>query len=639
MAKYIDAMEYMNGSPLVQGSLDDITPYRPGPRSIGALEEMEREKRRRELRANLSKKRSAIVQRANEDRAPDFPELQSSPNMIEQRAENTRPELKSGIDRFMPYDAPVRSQSELDEPMYTPPVSPQQEDDEQEFADMPDNMPDRNSRGGDEFFSTGGLNKGSNKPRVKLDSRKMLYDYLTNRRKSEPEFQQQYRNLSNDAETGRVLNTFASGLGEMASMAGTLGGKRADTGDMKALPNAIYGSMRKQADETLGLRRLENQEQVSDIRMLRDLEKGDLDNLRIQKILADLERKKNQPKITPFFNFGDPEKNVPPSAVVMNDGGQFNTQPLPMGTMPTNSGFSAGPTLYDQQNNPILSQAQKSTGQYKFTPGPAGTKTPEIMRIENDSQAKEASLELSRLKNEMTNANAQERNELQRKVFELDKKIQGWKESQGNRSGDQADRRLDIMEDKNNQDKNDGSKTSEGERKSALFSTVLLDSLKKIEDMENGNPELGVKPYRPGVRSTAGNMFGGSGSVIGNRVLGDEDRAYDTLANTLIEPILRSWTGAAAQKDEIKREWSKSKIVPGDDEKTIKIKQNARRVYARGLVESSGRAKGSIGDTQGLEKESGGAGRAVSEKKYSPSRNKTKITYSDGSTETVEGRQ
>ena len=471
------------------------------------------------------------------------------------------------------------------------------------------------------------------------DSRSLLYKYLEDRRKSEPEFQEAYQDRTRDAETGRVLNTFASGLGEAASMAGTLGGKRSQTGDMKALPNAIYNAQKNKADELMGLRRLSNQEQRGDIQMLRDLERGDLDSLRMQKILADLDRQKNQPKITPFYNFGDPDNNVPPSAMVMDNQGKFSSQNLPMGTMPTNSGYSAGPTLYDQQNNPILSQAQKSTGQYKFTPGPAGTKTTEIKRIENDSEAKAASLEMTRLRNEMTNANAQEKIDLQRKVFELDKKIQGWKESQGNRSGDQADRRLDIMEDKNNQDKNDGSKTSEGERKSALFSTVLLDSLKKIEDMENGNPELGVKPYRPGVRSTAGNMFGGSGSVIGNRVLGDEDRAYDTLANTLIEPILRSWTGAAAQKDEIKREWSKSKIVPGDDEKTIKIKQNARRVYARGLVESSGRAKGSIGDTQGLEKESGGAGRAVSEKKYSPSRNKTKITYSDGSTETVEGRQ
>ena len=107
----------------------------------------------------------------------------------------------------------------------------------------------------------------------------------------------------------------------------------------------------------------------------------------------------------------------------------------------------------------------------------------------------------------------------------------------------------------------------------------------------------------------------------------------------MIEPILRSWTGAAAQKDEIKREWSKSKIVPGDDEKTIKIKQNARRVYAKGLVESSGRAKGSIEGSQSSGGSSGSSGRVVAEKKYSPSRNKTKITYSDGSTETVEGRK
>jgi len=637
MAKYIDAMEYMNGSPLVQGSLDDITPYRPGPRSIGALEEMEREKRRRELRANLSKKRSAIVQRANEDRAPDFPELQSSPNMIEQRAENTRPELKSGIDRFMPYDAPVRSQSELDEPMYTPPVSPQQEDDEQEFADMPDNMPDRNSRGGDEFFSTGGLNKGSNKPRVKLDSRKMLYDYLTNRRKSEPEFQQQYRNLSNDAETGRVLNTFASGLGEMASMAGTLGGKRADTGDMKALPNAIYGSMRKQADETLGLRRLENQEQVSDIRMLRDLEKGDLDNLRIQKILADLERKKNQPKITPFFNFGDPEKNVPPSAVVMNDGGQFNTQPLPMGTMPTNSGFSAGPTLYDQQNNPILSQAQKSTGQYKFTPGPAGTKTPEIMRIENDSQAKEASLELSRLKNEMTNANAQERNELQRKVFELDKKIQGWKESQGNRSGDQRDRALDIQEDKANNPR--PGKDVAGETLDKTFAKdyeqyvamggkdLLMQKLATLKNARDNLAKINPPPRAAGALGEAGiDLFAPEYAEIMSSVRG------------AIQETLRQTLGSQFTEKEGERILARS-FNPRQ------TKEANLRNIDREIQNLVGRAKAKQasvdyyeknGTLRGFKSDSGASGGAP-KKQHNFKLNKTRFTYPDGRVEEKEG--
>ncbi len=620
-----------------------------GPVSLDKLslvqtQEAEREKQRKLKRYLDNQKRNKKVSEANLDvpQLTDSMVSESSPSMVEQSEENTRPELKSGMDRYMPYNAPTEPRSEADVPMALPEPS----------VPYDGVFGDRNLKG--QRYGLGISNEGSipyespskyqslglmgtdsesaktedygldlpefEKQKIssnqgmgsvgsnQQNSRDMLYDYLTNRRKSEPEFQQQYRNLSNDAETGRVLNTFASGLGEMASMAGTLGGKRADTGDMKALPNAIYGSMRKQADETLGLRRLENQEQVSDIRMLRDLEKGDLDNLRIQKILADLNRKKNQPKITPFFNFGDPEKNIPPSAVVMNDGGQFNTQPLPMGTMPTNSGFSAGPTLYDQQNNPILSQAQRSTGQYKFTPGPPGTKTPEIMRIENQDDAKAAALELSRLKNEMTNANAQEKIDLQRQMLELSKKIQDWKESQGNRTGDQADRRLDILEGqgdrrgdqkdqeldlkekKNNQTKNAGIKTTEGERKNALFSKVLNDSLSKIEAMENGNPAKGQKGYRPGVRSAAGNFLGGTGSTIGNMALSDKDRLYDTMANNMIEPILRAYTGAAAQKEEFRRMWTSSKIMPGDDEATIKAKQKNRRTFSQGLIEAAGRA-------------------------------------------------
>jgi hypothetical protein len=401
----------------------------------------------------------------------------------------------------------------------------------------------------------------------------------------------------------------------------------------------------------MGLRRLSNQEQRGDIQMLRDLEKGDLDNLRMRKIIAELDRQKNQPKIIPFYNYGDPENNIPPSALVMDNSGVVSSQRLPMGTMPTNSGYSAGPTLYDQQNNPILSQAQRSTGQYKFTPGPAGAKTPEIMRIQNEEGAKAAALELTRLKNEMTNANAQERNELKRKMFELDKKIQDWKERQGNRSGDQADRRLDILEgqgnrkgdqkdqeldlreQKNNQAKNGGSKITEAERKSGLQSSVAVNALAQVEAMENGDQEKGIKPYRPGKRSTVGQGLGGSGSPLGNMVLSDDDRLYDTASSQLVEMLLRSVTGAGAQKDEIKRILSGYKVLPGDDERTIKYKQNARRSFVQGLIDSSGKA----GEGKSLPPQS--SGRVVAEKKYSPSRNKTKITYSDGFTEIVEGRQ
>lgn len=469
------------------------------------------------------------------------------------------------------------------------------------------------------------------------DSRSLLYKYLEDRRKSEPEFQEAYQDRTRDAETGRVLNTFASGLGEAASMAGTLGGKRSQTGDMKALPNAIYNAQKNKADELMGLRRLSNQEQRGDIQMLRDLERGDLDSLRMQKILADLDRQKNQPKITPFYNFGDPDNNVPPSAMVMDNQGKFSSQNLPMGTMPTNSGYSAGPTLYDQQNNPILSQAQKSTGQYKFTPGPAGTKTPEIMRIENDSQAKEASLELSRLKNEMTNANAQERNELQRKVFELDKKIQGWKESQGNRSGDQRDRALDIQEDKANNPR--PGKDVAGETLDKTFAKdyeqyvamggkdLLMQKLATLKNARDNLAKINPPPRAAGALGEAGiDLFAPEYAEIMSSVLG------------AIQETLRQTLGSQFTEKEGERILARS-FNPRQ------TKEANLRNIDREIQNLVGRAKAKQasvdyyeknGTLRGFKSDSGASGGAP-KKQHNFKLNKTRFTYPDGRVEEKEG--
>ena len=248
-------------------------------------------------------------------------------------------------------------------------------------------------------------------------SKQMLYDYLENRRKSEPIFQDRYRDLSDDAETGRVLTTFASGLGEMASMAGTVGGKRADTGDLKALPNAIYGAQRREADEMLALRRLANQEQVSDIRLLRDLERGDLDALRTQKILADLNRQKQVPKVLPYFV--PPSGDQPPKMVTMTNEGDVRFQDLPPGARPTAESYTLGQPVV--QDGKVVYPQTSRGGDVRFIQGPEGSKTFEQIRIENQDEANKADRRLREIEIERKEANDAQKKSLDAEKSALDR--------------------------------------------------------------------------------------------------------------------------------------------------------------------------------------------------------------------------
>ena len=636
-----------------------------GPVSLDKLslvqtQEAEREKQRKLKRYLDNQKRNKKVLEANLDvpQLTDSMVSESSPSMVEQSAENTRPDLKSGMDRYMPYNAPTEPRSEADVPMALPEPSvpydgvfgernlkgqryglgisnegsiPYESPSkyqslglmgtDSESAKTEDYGLDLPELEKQKISSNQGMGSvGSNRQ----NSRDMLYDYLTNRRNSEPEFQQQYRNLSNEAETGRVLNTFASGLGEMASMAGTLGGKRADTGDMKALPNAIYGSMRKQADETLGLRRLENQEQVSDIKMLRDLEKGDLDNLRTQKILADLHKQRNVPKTTQFYNEGDPEKGIAPSTMVIDSDGKFKEQALPMGTKSMANAYTLGQPLYTPEGKTIIPQTSRGGGT-KYLEAPSGAMPAEGLRIRNQAEADKADARLKEIESERKTASDKEKQKLDREEFALKKAQFQWTKSKDNRQEDRKDEELDVKKSKVTKG---AEKQTQFEKKSALQGSVALKALQQIEDLENGGPDGKRKPYRPGTRAIIGNMAGGAGGLIGNRVLSDDDRLYETASNQLVEMLLRNVTGAAAQKDEIRRMMASYKIQGGDDESTIRYKQESRKNFVNGILQSA--QKGGA---------SGSPAKVVAEKKYSPSRNKTKITYSDGSTETVEGRQ
>lgn len=537
-----------------------IEPYQVGPLSPTMIDEMEREKKRR-LREHLNNtKRAKKIDSINRDRAPEL-----SDQMISDA------------------ESPVPMASQV------PNMTPQPRD----MIPMTSSQPGLMSYGSQPEYNLGQNERDSIKESPlafrgslppqgdKLDSRKMLYDYLAQRRESEPEFQEDYRDLSRQAETGRVLNTFASGLGEMASMAGTLGGKRADTGDLKALPNAIYGAQRREADESLALRRLANQEQVSDIRLLRDLERGDLDALRTQKILADLNKEKQVPKTLPYFVPGDGK--TPPKMVMMRSDGTVEYRDLPQGAISTAGGVSLGQPI-TVGNKTVYPRVNSKTGQVDYLDAPEGAKTEKQTQLESQEKYREAELEFKRLQSELTNANAAQKLEIDKRMYDLKKSMDDYNMSKGNRQEERKDKELEI---KKSKAAASVPKLTEFEKKSALQGSNARFALKAVEQLENGDPLKGIKPYRPGARSVMAQMAGGAGGVVGNRVLGDQDRLYETASNQLVEMLLRNVTGAAAQKDEIKRMLTGYKVQSGDDEKTIAFKQQSRANFVEGILKSA----------------------------------------------------
>ncbi len=127
-------------------------------------------------------------------------------------------------------------------------------------------------------------------------------------------------------------------------------------------------------------------------------------------------------------------------------------------------------------------------------------------------------------------------------------------------------------------------KVTADERKMGLFSAVTTKELPKIEEME--------KTYRPGKRAAAAGMIPGflGGNTVGNYVMSDEDRAYDASARRILDPLLRSTTGANAPPAEVEDKRRAYFRLPGDDDATFAAKQVARREFIAGIIEAAGPA-------------------------------------------------
>lgn len=351
-----------------------------GPIAPKYLEEAEREKKRKVRTYIAEQSRMKKLNEVNEQSTLTDDERQDlTAKLGGMSIGQPQPVPKFSEDSYMPSYQAQKKQPEVNTPMELP-------EEDQTFSlgfgrnNFGENLGLLNSdtesaKTEDYGFNLPELEKqkiSSNQAREPListpeNSRNLLYKYLEDRRKSEPDFQEAYQDRTRDAETGRVLNTFASGLGEAASMAGTLGGKRSQTGDMKALPNVIYNAQKNKADELMGLRRLSNQEQRGDIQMLRDLERGDLDNLRMQKLYKDLEGKSKVSKTLPYFVPG--ESGKPPKMMTLDGEGNVKAIDLPEGAKPTMESYQGLPTMY-QGDTPVVGVLGTRSGEIKRTPMP-----------------------------------------------------------------------------------------------------------------------------------------------------------------------------------------------------------------------------------------------------------------------------
>lgn len=584
-----------------------IPGYQVGPLSPAIMDEMEREKKRRALRESLSKKRAAKIESINRERAPELTDQMISQAPQPQPMSASVPDMMPEPRDMMPMpSASSPSMAYGEKPEYSL------------GADLP-------TLDQSQVAYKGAVPRMGDKP----DSKQMLYDYLTQRRQSEPQFQEDYRDLSRQAETGRVLNTFASGLGEMASMAGQVGGKRADTGDLKALPNAIYGAQRREADESLALRRLANQEQVSDIRLLRDLERGDLDALRTQKILADLNRQKQVPKVLPYFV--PPTDGKPPQMVTMTNDGSVEFRDLPAGARPTAESYTLGQPV--MQGNQVVYPQTSKGGDVRFVKGPEGSKTYEQMRIENQDEANKADRRLKEIEFERKEANDSQKKKLDEEKAALDKAKFDW-----DKKTDQEKMELERQK----LEKPKAGKDVAGETLDRAFAKdyeqyIAMGGkaglMKKLETLTNARNKLAAIEPPP--------RYAGALGESGMTLIAPQYSEIMSNVRGAIQETLRQTLGS--QFTEREGEQILSRAFDPRQTKEANLRNLDREISQ--IVERAKAKQKSVdyfeknGSLRGFQSGNQGAGKTVTRKQYSPSRNQTKITYSDGSTELVEGKQ
>lgn len=460
-----------------------------------------------------------------------------------------------------------------------------------------------------------------------IDYRAKLYEYLKAKAAGRGLQDQDMLQRMGNARDYRAANQLGALFANSASMMGTLQGKRSDVGNFQPLIESIY-------DRDMG--------KVQDEIKMRDMGEDQL--LREAALASKMQKATapRPPKVLPYYR---PATADSPGEILMyDDAGNLIPRALPPGYEP-NTPWNQLPMMVGPQGQPVFVQSNPVTGQTRTLQLPNDVKTLDQMKTQTQSELKQVELQMRAASEAERNQLLREKArlstqlaEIQRKRLELTSRSQEEtrrKNKEQERLGQarlEEAKRAALAKEGIAKTKAEapgkgpgGQKLTEGERTAGLQADVAINALGQLENMES-------KGYRPGARSVASESLGRISETLGNVVAGPNDQMYNASNLSLIDQLLRAASGAAVPKDEVRRAMQTYAIRPGDSPQAIAVKQQQRRKFVEALLQKAGGA----GAGKKLPQR---PGVTVIKKQYSPSRNQTKIIYSDGREEIVNGRQ
>lgn len=444
------------------------------------------------------------------------------------------------------------------------------------------------------------------------DPRAMLYARLLDRARNRDMQDQESLKRMGEARDMSALYQLAPILNQASSKMGTLQGKRSDVADfqpfIKGLSERDMGPM---MDEM-------NLRDEQDKRLMRQAE--------IASKLARGQKGAAAPKVLPYYR---PATKDQPGEILMYDqAGNLIPQKLPPGYEPNNP-WATLPAFQDPSGRPVIMQQNPVTGQTRQLDLPNDLKLLTQIKDETAAQLKKIDMDMKVASEEQRNQLRREQARLSARMGDIrDKELQlriRAQEEIERRNREKAKVEAGKLAVKTTGKQGSPVKTSEGERTAGLQAKVAVDALSEIEKLEG-------KGYVPGMRQVAAETVGKISSTAGNLIASPDDQAYEISSKALLDQLLRAASGANAPESEVRRMMATYSIRPGDSEQAKAVKRKARRTYVEGLIEKAGAA--GVGKSLPAPQAS-----KIVKKQYSPSRNQTKIIYSDGREEIVDGRQ
>lgn len=446
------------------------------------------------------------------------------------------------------------------------------------------------------------------------DPRTMLYARLMNQYRNRDLQDQDMLKRMGEARDMSALYQLAPILNQASSKMGTLQGKRADVADMqpfiKALSERDMGPM------------------MDEMRLRDQRDKDAYMQAQIAQKLASAQRQAGPGAQKPLPYYKPATKDSPGEILMYDRDGNVQARTLPPGYEPNNP-WAMLPPMVNAAGQPSFYQQNPVTGETRKLELPDDLKLLSQIKTETSAQ-------LKKIDQDIKVASEAERNALRREQARLSVRMGDIREKElmlKIKAQEEAGRKNRAKEKiekakltaKTTPKPGALAKTSEGERTAGLQAKVAIDALSEIEKLEG-------KGYVPGARQIMAETVGKVSSTAGNLIASPDDQAYEIASKALLDQLLRAASGANAPESEVRRMWATYAIRPGDSEQAKAVKRKGRRTFVEGLIEKAGAA--GVGKALPAPQ-----GRKVLKKQYSPSRNQTKIIYSDGREEIVNGRQ